>query len=60
MKFASTLTIVQLNIWGSFKEYRIKLFSKKNDYTNNGGHFKIVSIIKKIKCVHIRPYNVKK
>ena len=28
--------------------------------TMNGGHFKIVSIIKKIKFVHIRPYNFKK
>ena len=36
-----------------------ELFSKKK-YANNGGHFKIVSIIKNIKFVHIRPYNFKK
>ena len=36
-----------------------ELFSKKN-YANNGGHFKIVSIIKNTKFVHIRPYNYKK
>ena len=29
-------------------------------YADNGGHFKIVSIKKIIKFVHIRPYNFKK
>ena len=36
-------------------------YLKKNkNYANNGVHFKIVSIIKNIKFVHIRPYNFKK
>ena len=38
-----------------------ELFSKNKIYANNGGYFKIVSILKKtIKFVHIRPYNFKK
>ena len=35
-------------------------FFKKKIYANNGGHFKIVSINKKIDIVHIKPYNLKK
>ena len=41
----------------------IELFSKKKNYANNGGHLKIVSIIKKtlnLSTQVIRPYNFKK
>ena len=42
-------------------DQEFELFWTKKIYANNGGHFKIVSIIKKnIKSVHIRPYNFKK
>ena len=55
---AANLTQI-LNFKTNFHQ-EFELFSKKN-YANNGGHFKIVGIIKKnIKFVHIRPYKFKK
>ena len=54
---AANLTQI-LNFKVNFHQ-ELELFQKKN-YANNGGHFKIVSIIKNIKFVHIRPYNFKK
>ena len=61
---AANLTQI-LNFKANFyQEFELfSLFSKKKIYANNGGHFKIVSIIKNIKFVHIsliRPYNFKK
>ena len=56
---AANLTQI-LNFKANFHQ-EFELFSRKKNYANNGGHFKIVSIIKKpIKFVHIRPYNFKK
>ena len=54
---AANLTQI-LNFKANFDQ-EFELFSKKN-YTNNSGHFNIVSITKTIKSVHIRPYNFKK
>ena len=49
-----------LNFKTNFHQ-EFELFSRKKIYASNGGHFKIVSIIKKnIKFVQIRPYNFKK
>ena len=49
-----------LNLKANFLQ-EFELFSKNKIFANNGGHFKIVSIIKKnIKFVHIRSYNLKK
>ena len=49
-----------LNFKANFQQ-EFELFSKNQIYANNGGHYKIVSIIKKnIKFDHIRPYNFKK
>ena len=48
-----------LNFKANFDQ-EFELFSKNKIYANNGGHFKIVSIIKKITMVYIRPYNFKK
>ena len=55
---AANLTQI-LNFKANFHQ-EFELFSRKEIYANNGGHFKIVSIIKNIKFVHIRPYNFKK
>ena len=56
---AANLTQI-LNFKANFHQ-EFELFSKNKVYANNGGHFKIVSIIKKtIKFVRIRPYNFKK
>ena len=50
-KMAANLTQI-LNFKANFhKEF--ELFSKKQFYANNGGHFKIVSIKKLNKLVHI-------
>ena len=47
-----------LNFKANFHQ-ELGIFLRKNIYANIGGHFKIVSIIKKtIKFVHIRPYNL--
>ena len=54
---AANLTQI-LNFKANFHQ-ELELFKK--NYANNGGHFKIVSIIKKnIKVIHIRPYIFKK
>ena len=58
LKMVANLTQI-LNFKAHFLQ-EFKLFSINKIYANNGGHFKIVSIIKKIKFVHIRPYNFKK
>ena len=54
---AANLTQI-LNFKVNFHQ-EFERFSKKN-YANNGGHFKIASIIKNIKSVYRRPYNFKK
>ena len=60
-KMAANLTQI-LNFKANFyQEFELfSLFSKKKIYANNGGHFKIVSIIKNIKFVHISLIRVTK
>ena len=48
-----------LNFKANFHQ-KFELFSQNKNYANNGGHFKIEHNKKKIKFVHIRPYNFKK
>ena len=58
-KMAANLTQI-LNFKANFELHQ-ELFSKNKIYANNGGHFKIVSIIKKnLQFIHIKPYNFKK
>ena len=52
---AANLTQI-LKIKANFHQ-EFELFSKKKNYANNGRHFKIVSMLKNIKFVNIRPYN---
>ena len=50
---SNTNSQLQTRIKANFHQ-KFKLFSEKKIYANNGGHFKIVSIIKKnIKFIHI-------
>ena len=52
--------LTQILIFKANFQQEFELFSEEKIYANNSGHFKIVSIIKIIKFVHIRPYNFKK
>ena len=58
LKVEANLTQI-LNFKANFHT-EFEPFFKKKIYANNGGHFKIVSIKKKINFVHRRPYNFKK
>ena len=58
LKVEANLTQI-LNFKANFHT-EFEPFFKKKIYANNGGHFKIVSIKKKINIVHIKPYNFKK
>ena len=59
---SNTISQLQVNFHKEFELFSTKVNYANNDNNSiyNGEHCKIVSMIKKIEFVHIRPYNFKK